>query len=57
MHPEFDIRTKPFEHALCGEITYEATFMNLNDALTFESTPMSYTANTRKFSYYSEDFD
>ena len=52
-HNAFTIVTQPNTHTLCGEITYEATFMgNIVDA---DSSPMKYDTSSRQFTFFSDD--
>ena len=45
--------TSPTSHTLCGELTYEATFMD--SSIDESSDPMSYDEVTKTFTIYSED--
>ena len=53
-HDPFTLNTTPITHSLCGDFTYEATFMG--SAITAASTPVKYDTLTRTFTIYSEDF-
>ena len=45
--------TTPDSHTLCGEFTYEATFMD--NPIDLSTAPMSYDEVARTFTIYSED--
>ena len=53
-HTPFTINTTPNPHTLCGDLTYEATFMGT--ALDTNTSPVSYDTATRSYAIYSEDF-
>lgn len=54
-HENFQLLTQPIEHALCGDFSFNAKFMNVD--LTTESLPLSYDTETRTFTMRSEDFN
>ena len=57
VHDAFDIVTLPFQHTLCGDLTYAATFNGSPiDLTTKASTGMAYDTATRTYDIYSEDF-
>ena len=53
-HTEFTVTTFPFQHALCGALTYEATFEGSQIGET--TAPMTYDEGTNTFTIYSEDY-
>ena len=56
-HDPFDIVTLPFQHDLCGGLTYTATFNGSPiDTTTKAATGMAYDTATQTFDIYSEDF-
>jgi len=54
-HDAFNIVTQPFQHNLCGGLTYTATF-NGQAINTTTKPPMAYDTATNTFDIYSEDF-
>ena len=54
-HSEFTIFTVPIAHTLCGDLTYEATFMS--QAIDSVAQPMSYDPASHSFAFYSEDYN
>jgi len=53
-HNAFSVVTQPFQHSLCGLLTYTATFNGQAiDAIT--KPPMAYDTVTNTFDIYSED--
>ena len=54
-HDAFDVVTLPYQHDMCGELTYLATFMSSD--ITSTSQPMSYDTTTREFNIYAEPFN
>ena len=56
-HTPFDIVTLPFQHTMCGGLTYEATFNGSPiDTTTKATLAMAYDTATQIFDIYSEDF-
>ena len=53
VHDEFSIKTYPFDHNLCGNLSYKATFMGVNIDLTTD--PVIYDSSKWTFTIYSED--
>ena len=53
IHSAFIIETSPNTHTLCGEITYEATFMG--STVDTDSSPMKYDTSSRQFTFFSDD--
>ena len=49
------VATSLFDSALCGDITYEATFDG--SIITESSLPVAYDPVTRQFSVFSEDLN
>ena len=52
-HDAFVINTAPITHTLCGELSYEATFMN--NPIDLDTNPMSYDSASRTYTFYTED--
>ena len=56
-HTPFDIVTLPFQHSMCGGLTYTATFNGSPiDTTTKAAVGMAYDTATQTFDIYSEDF-
>ena len=56
-HDAFEIVTSPFQHTLCGDLTYTATFdSQLIDTTTKPTIGVSYDTSTLMFDIYLEDF-
>ena len=53
-HDPFVITTQPFQHDMCGGLTYLATFMG--NTITAATQPMNYDTATREFNIYAEPF-
>ena len=53
-HDPFSIDYKPFDHDLCGTLSYASTFNG--NSIDANSEPVSYDWRTNKFAIYSEDF-
>ena len=62
VHDPFIINTVPISHNLCGQLTYESTFMTIpidNSISVLSeplSNPISYDKTMRQHTLYSEDF-
>ena len=61
-HDPFVIKTLPFDHSLCGSLTYTSTFMtvDIDETIAVFADPMSdpvrYDQSTLTHAVYSEDF-
>ena len=53
-HSSFIVTTLPFQHTLCGALTYRATFEG--DPLDMTTLPILYDSDLNTFEIYSEDY-
>lgn len=53
-HDEFQLQTLPFQHEMCGQLIYEATFQGASISQT--SSYLKYDSSLKQFELYAEPF-